>query len=89
MENHYITIEKREKITVTEVLDVDAFDEYNLWANLKEGSLEVSGENLNIEKLDLQEGLLVVTGKVYSVSYNDKKAKEKKLLHGIFKRKQK
>ena len=52
MENHYISIDNREKITVSQVADVDAFDEDTLWANLKEGGLEITGRNLNIEKLD-------------------------------------
>ena len=72
MENHYITIENREKITVSKVTDVDAFDEETLWANLAEGGLEITGEKLNIQKLDLAEGTLVVTGKINSVSYTDK-----------------
>ena len=76
MENHYITLENREKITISQVLDVDAFDEDNLWANLKDGGIELTGEKLNIEKLDLEEGMLVVSGKISSLSYTDKKKKE-------------
>lgn len=76
MENHYITLENREKITISQVLDVDAFDEDNLWANLKDGGIELTGEKLNIEKLDLEEGMLVVSGKISSLSYTDKKIKE-------------
>ena len=77
MENHYITIENRERITLSRVRDVDAFDEETLWANLEEGSIEISGEKLNIEKLDLQDGSLVVTGRISAVMYTDKKAREK------------
>lgn len=72
MDNHYITIENRERITVSKVSDVDAFDEEMLWANLTEGGLEITGEKLNIQKLDLEEGMLVVTGKINSVNYTDK-----------------
>ena len=54
MDNHYITIENREKLSLSQVADVDAFDEETLWANLKEGGIEITGEKLNIEKLDLQ-----------------------------------
>ena len=43
---------------------MDAFDEDTLWANLKEGGLEITGENLNVEKLDLQDGILIVTGEI-------------------------
>ena len=77
MENHYLTIENRVKLTIGQVADVDAFDEETLWANLKEGGVEITGENLNIEKLDLQEGTLIVTGTICSVVYTDRKKKEK------------
>lgn len=78
MENHHITIDNRDRITVTQVADVDAFDEAVLWANLKEGSVEITGEKLNMEKLDLEAGLLVVTGKIHSLEYTDKKMKSGK-----------
>lgn len=77
MENHYITIENREKLTLTQVADVDAFDEETLWANLKEGGIEITGERLNIEKLDLQEGMLVVTGQIGAIAYTDRKLSDK------------
>ena len=78
MDNHHITIDNRERITVTQVSDVDAFDEAVLWANLKEGSLEITGEKLNMEKLDLEAGLLIVTGRIHSLGYTDKKMKNSK-----------
>ena len=80
MDNHYITLENREKITISQVVDVDAFDEDNLWANLKDGGIEITGEKLNIERI------LVVSGRICSFSYTDKKVKEKKSVFGIFKR---
>lgn len=76
MENHYISIDNRARITVSQVADVDAFDEDTLWANLKEAGLEITGQNLNIEKLDLTEGILVVTGEICSVTYTDKNTKK-------------
>ena len=42
MDNHYITIENREKLVLSQVADVDAFDEETLWANLKEGGIEIT-----------------------------------------------
>lgn len=89
MDNHYITIENRNRVTVSQVIDVDAFDEQTLWANLKEGGLEITGENLNMEKLDLAEGILIVTGTVSSLSYTDKGMKKGRALRGFAKRKEK
>ena len=87
MENHHIAIDNRERITVTQVADVDAFDEAALWANLKEGSLEITGEKLNMEKLDLEAGILVVTGRIHSLEYTDKKLKSGGPLLQRFRRK--
>ena len=69
MENHRVEIQNRERIHVTKVTDVDAFDENALWANLQEGGLEMTGRHLSIEKLDLDEGILVVTGQLDSLAY--------------------
>lgn len=81
---HHVSIEGREKITVTQVTDVDAFDEAALWANLKEGAIEVTGQGLHIEKLDLEQGILVVSGQITSLTYTDKLNKAKhRLLAGL------
>ena len=78
-----MTIENRERIIISKVADVDAFDEQILWANLEDGALEITGENLNIEKLDLSDGTLVITGIICSLVYSDRKHKEK---NGLMKR---
>lgn len=89
MENHYITIENRSRVTVSQVADVDAFDEQTLWANLKEGGLEITGENLNVEKLDMAEGILIVTGMLCSLTYTDKGMRKGRGLRAFGKRKEK
>ena len=68
---------------------MDAFDEDTLWANLKEGGLEITGENLNVEKLDLQDGILIVTGEICSVLYTDKGSKKARGLGRFGRRKEK
>ena len=87
MENHHIGIENRERITITQVADVDAFDEAVLWANLKEVGIEITGEKLTLEKLDLEAGMLVVTGHIVSLTYTEKGSHEKKKLLSRFGRK--
>ena len=86
MEKQVVTLENREKLTITKVIDIDAFDEGALWANIQEGSIEVIGQNLNIEKLDLEDGILIISGKIDSFSYIEKKYKERNKFLKIFKR---
>ena len=86
MEEHVLTLENRKKLTINKVVDVDAFDENNLWANTQEGTVEINGENLHIERLDIEEGILVITGKIYAFCYTDKIIKEKRLLSKVFRK---
>lgn len=76
MEQHNIILEGRKKMTISQVIDVDAFDEETLWANLKEGAVEITGEGLHIEKLDLTEGVLVITGRITAFSYAEPKMRK-------------
>ncbi len=79
---HELYIENKEKMTITDVSSVDEFDESAIFANLKEESLTIYGNNLHIESLDLEEGKLIVTGIVESLTYS--KRKEKKSIFARF-----
>lgn len=74
MENHYIQLENKQRMTVTAVTAVDAFDEETILADLKEESLIISGKNLHIEILDLEEGKMAASGEIESIVYTKKKA---------------
>lgn len=69
MENHLITIDNRQKISITEVADIDNFDEEEICANLKEGGLTIKGKGLHIQKLDLAEGTVIITGEITALNY--------------------
>lgn len=83
MEKHNITIDNREKISITDVKSVDTFDEEEICANLSEGGLVIKGRQLHIQMLDLDAGTAVITGEISMISYVQKKAEKsfvKKLL---------
>jgi len=84
MENHVLNIDNRERLTVTEVADVDSFNEETILITLKNGGLIVKGQKLHIQKLDLAEGKVIITGEFNSAAYTAKKNKsEKSLLRRI------
>ncbi|MCB6993497.1 sporulation protein YabP [bacterium 210820-DFI.6.37] len=86
MENHIITIDNRERITITEVADIDNFDEEEIRANLVSGGLIIKGKNLHIQMLDLADGKAVITGEINSLAYTQKKDKsDKSLIRKILK----
>ncbi|MEG1583485.1 MAG: sporulation protein YabP [Anaerovorax sp.] len=86
MENHEVNIENREKITITKVTDVDSFNEETILVVLSSGGMMIKGHSLHIQKLDLDEGKVIIAGTVDSVVYTEKKNKgEKGFLKALLK----
>ena len=76
MGNHVLNLDEKKLLTVTEVTDVEGFDEETMLINLKEEGLIINGRNLHIEALDLEEGRLIARGEIESMTYTKKKAKK-------------
>lgn len=77
MEQHEIRMENRKKITVTEVTAVVGFDEDTILVNLADQGMIITGENLHVEVLDLEEGKLVAEGSIDALHYTKKKSERK------------
>ena len=69
MDNHTVTIENRDTVTVTDIREIDSFDEEEVRATLGKGAMIIKGSGLHIHMLDLDEGRAVVTGTVDSLMY--------------------
>ena len=68
---HRLTLDDREKLTLTGVEDVERFDESGVIMTTSAGTLIVTGEDLHIGKLSLEGGELFVDGRIDSISYED------------------
>jgi sporulation protein YabP len=66
---HSVTIENRERTTVTGVLHVGSFDDRQIVLDTDLGTLTLTGEDLQIKQLDLDQGTFWVEGLVESVQY--------------------
>ena len=66
---HYLTLEDRERLTVSSVEEVESYDEATIVMITAQGVLVVRGEGLHIEKLSLDGGDLKVDGLVESLTY--------------------
>lgn len=81
-----ILIEDRSKITVTDVSDIDSFNDNTILVALKSGGLLIKGQELHIQMLNLEEGKVIITGTINGSLYTEKKDKqEKNLLRKILK----
>ena len=68
---HRITLEDRERITMTGIIDVLSFDEESIIADTQRCMLVLKGNNLHIGKLNLDDGEVSVDGMLESLEYNE------------------
>lgn len=68
---HNIIIEDRRLMTVSGVSDVDSFDEQTVVVFTDMGELTVRGNDLHINRLNIEIGELFIEGKIYSITYTD------------------
>ena len=71
MEENNIVIENREKMTISGVTDVFSFDDQIIILETNLGLLTIKGENLKINKLNIDTLDFSLNGKISSVSYSD------------------
>ncbi|PAB57633.1 sporulation protein YabP [Anaeromicrobium sediminis] len=67
-----IILEDREKISVSGVEHVHSFDENTVILETIRGVLTIRGSELDMNKLNLEDGNVVVKGTVDSMVYTDK-----------------
>lgn len=68
---HNVILEGRERLSVSGVEDVISFDEGNVMMSTSKGMLIVKGEQLHIEKLNLDNGELSLDGMIAALDYED------------------
>ena len=66
-----MSLENREKLSLTGVTDVSGFDESLIVLVTALGPLAVRGEELHIDRIDLNAGELEVRGKIRELSYEE------------------
>ncbi len=70
--NHNIIIEGREKMSISAVDEVGAFDENSVTLNTAAGYLEISGSGLHINKLSVETGDVEIEGKITGCVYKER-----------------
>lgn len=68
---HKLTIEHRENVTITGVLDVISFDEEQVICDTDMGVLILRGVDLHVNNLNLDSGILDIFGEIVSVNYEE------------------
>ena len=66
-QDHYLKINNRKNLEITGVKEVDSFDNEEFLLETVMGYLVIRGQNLQLQNLDVGEGLVNIKGKVYEI----------------------
>lgn len=82
-----LLLENRKKLTLSGVVEVMSFDEEKIELTTKLGNLIIKGEDLKMNKLDVQNGDVIIAGSIASMVYSGKNMKKnnESLLSKLFK----
>jgi sporulation protein YabP len=82
-----LILESRKRLSLSGVVDVVSFNEEQIILNTILGSLTIKGEGLKMNKLDVQNGEVVMIGMVNSFTYTNKESKKdnESILSKLFK----
>lgn len=73
-----LSLENRKKLTLSGVVEVISFDEEKIDLTTNLGNLTIKGEELKMNKLDVQNGDVIIAGSIISMIYNGKQVKKSK-----------
>ena len=77
-EKSSLSLENRKKLTLSGVLEVLSFDDEKIDLTTKLGDLTIKGQDLKMNKLDVQNGDVVIVGRITSMVYTGKEIKKNK-----------
>lgn len=82
-----LVLESRKKLSLTGVIEVFSFDESKILLNTNQGMLTIKGQSLKMNKLDVQNGDVIIVGTIDSCIYSTAEAKKEKesLITKLFK----
>lgn len=77
MHNHNLIMENRERLTITGVIDIHSFDDELVLVETEMGILTIKGNDLKMNKLNLENNELVVEGKISALVYSESETMKK------------
>ena len=81
-----LTLDSRKKLILTGVIEVLSFDDEKILLNTCLGMLTIRGQDLKMNKLDVQNGEVIICGEISSMIYGGKISKKnnEKLIQRLF-----
>ncbi|AKL93634.1 sporulation protein [Clostridium aceticum] len=88
IKGHSLILENREKLSVSGVEHVNTFNSELIVVETIAGVITIKGEELDVKKLNLEEGQVSITGTVHAMTYSSRDsltAKSSGFFNKIFK----
>ncbi len=82
---HTLIIDSRNRLSISGVTEIGAFDEENLVVYTSFGELTLTGEGIQVSEMNAQTGQVTAQGRFDSMKYSDKTAKKSGFLARVFK----
>ena len=73
---HALSLEGRKKLNLSGIEDVISFDENGLLLQTFDGTLTIDGSDIHIVSLSVEQGELLVEGRICGIYYVDKSTKK-------------
>ena len=73
---HTLFMANRESAEIGGITDVEAFNEEEIVAVSDYGELLIKGSSLQVEALELESGVLKITGNIAAIVYSDRKTEK-------------
>ncbi len=83
---HTLTIEMRRRAVINGVEELDSFHEEMIAVFTNCGLLTIEGTDLHIDRLNLEEGQLIVSGEIFGAMYSEESAPKVGLFSRLLKR---
>ncbi len=75
---HSLTLVARKDLKIHGVNQIICFDDTSVVLSSSQGEIEISGNALNVDALDLEKGYAAVSGEISGINYIDELPKKKK-----------
>jgi sporulation protein YabP len=74
---HQLMLLNRNQMTLDGVTDLGSYDQEQIILETNCGVLEIKGEQLHIQQLNLEQGKVMIAGEVFSLTYTDQNLAQK------------
>ena len=68
---HNVILESRRKLSLSGVTDIESFNDEQVMLQTEMGAFEIKGEDLHMNRLNLESGEVIIEGEIISMLYAD------------------